>query len=204
MMRIRSRPVGARSDDPSPFDDVFRRQEQVKARYDLAVEAEDFQAVGVQLRECLVSLVGALRRRVDIDPAASRPQESNFVDWVQVLMDELCSGSSNKELRHYLKGSAKGTWQLVNWLTHDRSANKTAASIAIHGCDTIVGHLVQILEREKTDRKEHCPLCNSRNIRAHFDLSLGPAGKYYLTCAVCKWTDHPGVQGEGSDTDEVA
>jgi hypothetical protein len=60
MMRLRSRPDGARSDEPSPFDDVFRRQEQARERYDVAVEAEDYQAVGMHLRECLLSLIGAL------------------------------------------------------------------------------------------------------------------------------------------------
>lgn len=193
MMRLRSRSEGARSDDPSPFDDVFRRQEQAKQGFDEAREAEDYQAVGMHLRECLISLIGALRRRVAIDAVVQRPQDSNFVAWSELLMDELCRGNHNKELRQYLKGTAKDTWQLVNWLTHDRSANKTASSIAIHGCDTVVGHFVQILERGKADRTEECPLCKSRQIRTHFDLSIEPDGGYYMTCAVCEWSSHPGV-----------
>src|SRR5205814_5612646 len=52
MMRVRSRPERAGSDDPSPFDDVFRRQQQAKERLDVAAESEDYQAVGVHLREC--------------------------------------------------------------------------------------------------------------------------------------------------------
>jgi hypothetical protein len=193
MMRLRSRPEGARSDDPSPFDDVFRRQEQAKQRFDEAREAEDYQAVGMHLRECLISLIGVLRRRVAIDALVQRPQDSNFVAWSELLMDELCRGNHNKELRQYLKGAAKDTWQLVNWLTHDRSANKTASSIAIHACDTVVGHFVQILERGKADRTKECPLCKSRQIRTHFDPSIEPDGDYYMTCAVCEWSSHPGV-----------
>ena len=191
MMRLRSRPEGARSDDPSPFDDVFRRQEHAKDRFDRAVEAEDYQAVGVHLRECLLSLVAALRRRAVMSSDGERPQDANFVAWTELLMDELCRGGRNKELRQYLNGTAKDSWQLVNWLTHDRSANKTAASIAIHGCDTVVGHFVQILERESTDRTEQCPLCQSRKVRTHFDISIGVDGDYYVTCGVCEWTNHP-------------
>jgi hypothetical protein len=112
MMRLRSRPAGPESDDPSPFDDVFRRQEQAKNRFDIAVEAEDYQAVGMQLRECLISLVAAVRRRVDFDSLTERPQDANFVAWSTLLMDELCAGGSNKELRQYLKGTAKDTG---NW-----------------------------------------------------------------------------------------
>jgi hypothetical protein len=195
MMRLRSRPEGARSDDPSPFDDVFRRQEQAKDRLDVAVEAEDYQAIGVHLRECLLSLVGALRRRVVVLPDGDRPQDANFVAWTELLMDQLCQGGSNKELRQYLKGIAKNTWQLVNWLTHDRGANRTAASIAVHGCDIVVGHLVQILERERTDRTEQCPLCGSRKVRTHFDISIGADGDYYMTCGVCEWSSHPDEGG---------
>jgi len=191
MMRLRSRHNGATSEDPTPFDEVFRRQEQAKIRHDNAIEAEDYQTVGMNLRECLISLVGALRRRVPLEPDTERPQDSNFLGWSEQFSDMLCRGRSNKEIRKHLKNTAKEAWQLVNWLTHDRSANKTASSIAIHACDTVVGHFVQILERERTDWNDQCPLCNSRHIRTHFDPSLEPDGDYYMTCGTCDWSSHP-------------
>jgi hypothetical protein len=77
----------------------------------------------------------------------------------------------------------------VTWLTHDRSANNTASLIAIHACDTVVGHFIQILMRQRTDHAE-CPLCKSRNIRTHFDISIEPDGDYYMTCGVCDWSSH--------------
>jgi hypothetical protein len=191
MMRLRSRSASANSEEPTPFDEVFRRQEQARNRHDSAVEPEDYQAVGMQLRECLISLVGVLRRRVPTNANIERPQDANFISWSAVLMDELCGGNSNKELRQHLKNTAKETWQLVNWLTHDRSANQTASSIAIHACDTVVGHFVQILERKRTDRTNQCPVCKSRDIRTHFDISIDPDGDYYTTCGVCDWSSHP-------------
>ena len=193
MMRLSSRPQGADSSDPTPFDEVFRRQEQAKHLHDRAVEAEDFQAVGVQLRECLISLVGAMRRRIQIASEGERPQDSNFVAWSALLMDELCRGGSNKELRQYLKNIAKETWQLVSWLTHHRNAAEHTSLIAIHGCDTVVGHFLQVLHRSKTEKVGHCPLCNSREIRSHYDPSIEPDGDYYLTCGKCDWTNHPGA-----------
>jgi len=191
MMRLRSRPNGADATEPTPFDEVFRRQEQAKDRFDRAVEPEDYQAIGMQLRECLLSLVAAIRRRVPLADAAERPQDSNFIAWSSLLLDSICKGEGNRELRHYLKNSAKDTWQLVNWLTHDRDANDTASSIAIHACDTVVGHLVQLLARERTDHTDECPLCKSRKIRQHYDPSIEPDGDYYLTCGACDWTTHP-------------
>lgn len=191
MMRLKSRPNTADSQEPNPFDEVFRRQEQAKERNDIAIEAEDYQAVGMQLRECLISLIGALRRRVTLPSEVERPQDANFIAWSALLMDQLCGGGSNQQLRQHLKNTARETWQLVNWLTHDRNANDTASTIAIHSCDTVVGHFVQILMRERTGNALACPLCKSRNVRTHFDISIEPDGDYYMTCGVCDWSNHP-------------
>jgi hypothetical protein len=197
MMRLRSSPEGADADNPDPFDQVFRRQEQAKDRHDRAVEAEDYQAVGMQLRECLITLIAAMKRRVELPVGVDRPKEADFVGWSGALMNQLCGGERNKELRQYLKTTAEKTWQLVNWLTHDRSANQTASSISIQGCDTIIGHFIQILTREKTDHTETCPKCSSRNIRSHFDIDIPPDGEYYATCGSCGWSSHPGLPDEG-------
>jgi len=194
MMRIRSRPETADSDDPSPFDEVYRRQEQAKDRHDRAKEAVDYQAVGMQLRECLISLVAAVRRRTDLPLGTELPQDSNFVGWTQILLDQLCRGSSNRELRQFLKTSAKEAWQFVNWLTHDRKANKFASFIAIDACDSVVGNLGLLLQRDKVDDDKACPVCSSRQLRTHFDLSIGPDGDYYQTCGVCDWSSHPDAQ----------
>lgn len=193
MMRLRSRPDRAAADAPTPFDEVFRRQDQAHARHEAAIEAEDYQAVGMQLRECLLALLAAIRRRIEIPPTTVRPQDANFVDWCNVLVNQLCRGASNKDLRHHLKATAKSTWQLVNWLTHSSSANKTASSISVHACDTVVGHFIQILEREKADRTDHCPRCRSRDVRSHFDISIGTDGDYYMSCGICDWTNHPAL-----------
>lgn len=191
MMRLRSRPAGPESDDPTPFDDVFRRQEQAKDQYDRAIEAEDYQTIGMHLRECLLSLITAIRRRADIPESGEKPQDANFIDWSDLLLNQLARGSSNKPLRQYMKATNRETWQLVNWLTHHRNATNTAASIAIHACDTVVGHMIQLLEREKAAQVPLCPLCRSRSIRQHYDPYIDPDGEYYHTCGACGWTDHP-------------
>jgi len=199
MMRLRSQPEGPVSSDPSPFDDVFRRQEQAKARFDGAVEAEDYQAVGMQLRECLISLVAAVRRRTNLSSTTEKPQDANVIAWTELLIGELCPDSSNKELRQHLRSLSKDTWQLVNWLTHHRNATEMACSIAIHSCDTVVGHFIQILERTKADGIDQCPRCKSRNVRMHFDPTIEPDGDYYKTCGVCTWSSHADFEADGTD-----
>ena len=196
MARLRSRSGGADGGDPSPFDEVIRRMDQAEQRYGHAVEAEDYQSVGMLLRESLISLVTALRRRTLIPDGTDLPQDSNFLAWSDLLMNLLCGGGSNKELRQHLKSIAKETWQLTNWLTHHRNASKAATSIAMHSCQTTVGHFIKILERSKTEKTEQCPVCTSRNIRSHFDIGIPPDGDYFLSCGACRWTDHPGEDAE--------
>ncbi|MBL0312784.1 MAG: gamma-glutamylcyclotransferase [Holophagaceae bacterium] len=192
MMRVRSRSDGVDAKNPSPFDEVFRRSDQAQDRHDIAVEAEDFQAVGMLLREGLISLLVALRRRSELPTDIERPQDANFIAWSELLMNQLCEGGSNKDLRQHLKNTAKEAWQLVNWLTHARNANRTASSIAVQSCQTVIGNFIQILESRHADKTEQCPVCKSRDVRTHFDIAIPPDGEYYSSCGVCDWTDHPG------------
>lgn len=192
MTRLRSRSDRIDAEAPNPFDEVLRRMDQAELKHDAAVEAEDYQAVGVQLREGLISLVDAMRRRTDLRTDDPLPQASNFIGWSELLLNSLCPGGSNKELRQHLKNTSKETWQIVNWLTHHRNAGKTASSIAIHSSQTTVGHFIQILERSRIDKTESCPVCKSREIRSHFDIMIPPDGDYYASCGTCQWTNHPG------------
>lgn len=195
MMRLRSRSGRVDSDDPSPFDEVIRRVDQAEARHDAAIEIEDYQAVGMQLREGLISLVSAVRRRTEISQEPPHPKDADFVGWSDLLLNELCPGGKNKDLRKHVKNLAKETWQLVNWLTHARSADETASSISLHSAQTVVGHLIQLLERNRAGNTEQCPACASRNIRSHYDIAIPPDGDYYLSCGTCQWTNHPFSEG---------
>ena len=191
MMRLRSRSDGVDAEVPSPFDEVCRRVDQAGSKHENAIEAEDYQAVGMLLREVLISLVVALKRHTEISEDIEKPQGSNFIDWSKVLTNHLCPGNSNKNLRQHLKNTSKECWQLVNWLTHTKNANKTASSIAIQACQTVIGYYIQILERSHTDSNLECPICKSRNIRTHFDVSIGEDGDYFSSCGVCDWKNNP-------------
>lgn len=197
MMRIRSRQRP--SDEPTPFDEVFQRQAQAHARLDEAVEVEDLQAVGMVLREELLSLLAAARRRVELPADVERPQDANFIAWSVLMLDRLLPGHSNERLRSYMNGATDSTWQLANWLTHSKSATQTGASIAMQACDTLVGHFISLVEHERLDHTEECPMCKSRDVRPHFDPAIEPDGDYYVTCGVCEWSSHPGTPDPDAD-----
>jgi hypothetical protein len=155
----------------------------------------------MQLRECLISLVAAVRRRVEIANTVDRPKDADVINWNKLLVAELCPDSKNDDLRGYLKATTEKAWQLVNWLTHHRNANKTAALIASDAVDAIVKHYLRLLSRERADSTDQCPRCASRNIRNHFDIAIGPDGTYFDECPACGWNSHPGYPED--DTEEL-
>lgn len=190
MMRMRSR---REPDDEtvSPFDEVLRRHQQAAERFETAIEAEDFQTVGMHLRECLLTLMSVFRRLVTLQVGTDEPQKSNFIAWSALFADQVSAGPKNENLRKYLKAVSDKSWQLTNWLTHDRSANKTAANIALHAVANVMTTYISILRRDETDAITRCPRCSSRNMRSHYDLNIGEEGGYFPTCGSCPWTDHP-------------
>jgi hypothetical protein len=192
--------MGTPYGEASPFDEVIRRQVQAADRLERAIEAVDFQAVGMQLRECLISLVGAARRRVELEENDDRPKDADVVGWNRVLIGKLCPGEKNDELRSYMKALVEKAWPLVNWLTHHRNANKTAALVSLDGVDAIVKHYVRLLSRERADRTDQCPRCASRNVRTFFDIAIAPNGAYFEACGECGWDGHPAYP---EDDDEV-
>lgn len=194
MMRLASRNERSGEPEPTPFDEVFRRQNQATDLLERAVEAVDLQAVGMQLRECLISLIAAARRRIEVAVDGERPKDADVVGWNRLLTGQLCPGEKNDELRNYLRAVTEKAWPLVNWLTHHRNASKTAAIIAVDAVDGIVRHYARLLSRERTDRVDQCPRCKSRNVRTFFDIEIGPNGEYFEACGECHWDSHPGVQ----------
>ena len=191
MMRVASRSGRDGETEPTPFDEVFRRKAQAAELLERAVEAVDFQAVGMQLRECLISLVAAVRRRIEIDVADERPKDADVVGWNNLFATEMFPGPKNDELRNFLKATVEKTWPLVNWLTHHRNANKTAALIGMEAVGTIVLNYMHMLSRERTDRADQCPRCASRNLRSHFDIGIESDGGYFESCGECGWDNHP-------------
>jgi hypothetical protein len=202
MMRVASRSDRAGETDPTPFDEVFRRQNQAGDLLERAVEAVDLQAVGMQLRECLITLIASIRRRLEISDGGERPRDADVIGWNRLLTGHLCPGEKNDELRNYLRATTEKAWQLVAWLTHHRNANKTAALIAADAVDAIVKHNVRLLSRERADRTDHCPRCASRNLRTFFDIAIEPDGAYFEACAACGWNSHPGYPDDARDLDQ--
>lgn len=188
MMRLQSRSQGSEVSNPHPLNAVARRHEQAEQLHERAIEPEDYQAIGMRLRECLLVLNSVMQQQIQLPTNVERPQAANFIAWSELLLNALCPGEQNKTLRQYLKSHSDKTWQLVNWLTHSKNADKVASRIALTATGNVMAHFVYLERREaEDDAQTQCPVCSSRNIRSHYSYK----GGFYETCATCGWNSHP-------------
>lgn len=192
MARLRTRDAAP---DPEmlPFAEIDRRDDQALEQWERAIEPEDFQAIGMLLRENLLSLMRVLREQIELGEGVKPPKGADFKEWAEVILNELCPGERNKELRSFMKAMADKTWGLVNWVTHDRNASRSNTLIAAQSCNTLRGHFTTLMFSHRMDKTDECPECKSRQVRQHYDRDLGEDGGYYRTCGKCDWSDHPGV-----------
>jgi hypothetical protein len=153
----------------------WRRWEQAFEAYDAGDEAENFQAVGVRLRECLVSFIGETVNDEMVPEGQEPPKQSDFKGWTELLANTLAGGDASTHLRSYLKKLAVETWGYVNWLTHAKNAIRMDAEIGLK----VVEHLLGVFTAARLR------LGQSR-------LRCGACGSYRIVggrCEGCGWVD---------------
>ncbi len=136
-LRERDIPVAPEQADLLPGS--WRRWQQAFDAYDSGDEAETFQAVGVRLRECLVSFIGEAAYDELVPAEAQRPKNADFKGWTDLLANCLAGGESAARLRSYLKKLAVETWEYVNWLTHAKNATRVDAEIGLKAVEHMLG-----------------------------------------------------------------
>jgi hypothetical protein len=154
---------------------TWRRWEQAFEAYDSGDEAENFQAVGVRLRECLVSFIGETSNDDLVPVGQEPPQGANFKAWTELLANALASGESNAHLRSYLKKLSVETWEYVNWLTHAKNAIRMDAEFGVKAVEHLLGAFT------------------AARIRLRYpDTRCAECGSYRIvggTCEHCGWED---------------
>lgn len=153
----------------------WRRWQQAFDTYDSGDEAETFQAVGVRLRECLISFLSETTNDELVPDGKERPKNADFRGWSELLADALAAGGSSAKLRSYLKKLAFETWEYVNWLTHAKAAVRMDAEIGLKAVEHLLG--VFTAARLRLGRTNiRCPECGSYRMVASI-------------CGYCEWTD---------------
>jgi hypothetical protein len=165
---------------------VWRRWEQAAESFDTAEEAEDFQAVGMKSRQCLIHLGRWLSKPEMVPAAQEAPQRDNFLGWAELIANAVAPGESNDRIRAHLKAVAKSTWDLAAWLTHANGAKRTDASFVLDATQQVVEGFGGALIRLESGSPERCPQCGSYNLDVGFNPELMPR-PYVSECEECGW-----------------
>ncbi len=169
------------------FLSPWRRWEQAAESLDTAEEAEDFQAIGMRCRECLIELGQNAADLKMLQPGEEAPKRADFVHWAEIIARALAGGSSAEEVRALLKSTAKASWQFVNWLTHAKSAMRLDAQLALDATAETLGMFGVALLRHEHGVPDRCPTCRSYQVVLDFRPDLSPDNPYRSLCARCGW-----------------
>ena len=94
---------GARPQEVERLTETWRRWQQAADQLDDAREIEHFQAVGMRLRETLVTLVGKLASDEFVPHDENAPKRADVIAWSALIAGALAAGDRAKHLRSYLK-----------------------------------------------------------------------------------------------------
>lgn len=157
---------------------AWRLWEQSIESLDGGREAEDFQAVGVRLRESLVTYVSEVADDDLVPEGTERPQGANVKAWTSLVIDHLAAGSSSvdKQLSGYLRKMSNETWDYVNKLTHAKNAQSWDAQIAIAAVSHFLSTMTAVRMRWAAGENDRCAECGSCRM-------VGG------TCYRCGWVD---------------
>src|ERR1022692_286327 len=129
--------------------------------FDQADEAEEFQAVGMRCRECLLALIKELTEGSDIAQGEGPPKAGDFVAWNEKIANAVAPGGSAEYIRGYLKTTGERAWRLVNWLTHANNATRNDADLALSATSHVINTYASSVLKRKIAAPERCGRCNS-------------------------------------------
>lgn len=207
MARVASRERGHADDEQrNRVASAWRRWMQAAEALDQAHEAEEFQAVGMRCRECLLDLARSIAEEPMVPPGREAPKSGDFIHWSELIAEALVGGPSAREVRSYLKTITKSAWQLVSWLTHASNAVRLDGEMAVEAAHSVVVAFAAAVIRFEQGIPSRCPQCNSYKMATRYLTEIGADGMYACVCESCGWRDpspgdtrpEPGAPGENA------
>lgn len=193
MARVQARREIAGGDELHDFlSNTERKIYQAQLAFDAADETEDFQAIGLQCREAMLSFTREIIAAGLFDDLDDLPKKGDFIAWSDHVIGFSAAGGSAEYVRGYLKAICKKGWQLANWLTHAKSASRADAALCLSATEHLVSELIALALKSKTRPNKQCGRCGSFKVK----LILRPDhGDYVASCEICgaegKWEPLP-------------
>lgn len=185
MMRVMANRPGRRvGDEDEWLLDVFRRLERASESLDRAKEVEDFQAVGMRLREALLSMASTLASLGLTDGTGDAPKRGDFKGWAELAAGVLAAGARGEQLRGLLKGTSERTWAYVSWLTHARHATRQDAAVALGAANQTIASFIEAIRRWRLGEPARCPVCSSYRLTLEYE----PEREWVRLCETCGWS----------------
>ncbi len=121
--------------EPTGWERVDRNIDGIIVQLTRAVREEEFQAVGLLCRECLISLAQAVyRSEVHSTIDGLRPSDTDAYRMLEAYFLSEYAGSHNEALRRH----AKASLSLANELQHRRTAGYKDAALCAEAMRTVV------------------------------------------------------------------
>src|SRR5258708_14258953 len=149
----------ASAEEQDRLSTPWRRWRDAADALDEADETEEFQAVGMRLREALLTFVRAVVSTQMIPAGEEAPEIGDFVHWSERIADAVAQGPSSARVRAHLKATAKSTWELVGWLTHESGATRMDGGLAVSAVAQVLSSYGMPLVRHGRGQPHPCPTC---------------------------------------------
>lgn len=166
---------------------AWRRWRQAGEAFDRADEAEDFQAVGMRCRECLLEMIRSFADQSMVPKKTEAPKKADFPAWCDLIVAHVAPGAGADELRHHMRAVAKSVWRYVNWLTHAQNAGRFDAMVALESTQEVLGLFGAATIRQERGIPERCPSCESYLLDSVYEPELESEHPYVTICRRCGW-----------------
>lgn len=192
MTRVRNRSeLEAPEDQADFFPIAWRKWEQAADTFNMADEAEQFQAVGMMCRESLIAFVKEVAETIPLPGDVPIPKANDFLGWIEIIANTIAGGQSADRRRGYLKAITKSTWDLVQWLTHAGNAIRFDAYFAFKATGHVLSVYSLALIRFQAGFPDRCPECASYRLASDFRGGDVNEFLHIVLCEVCGWEAAP-------------
>lgn len=195
MLRLWERDRVTIEDEPrSVSETAWRKYEDAVEALGEANDTEDYQAVGVRLREAMLALVKDQAVDEWVADVTNRPQLANVKDWLEIFASKM---TPKRRQRAYLRGVWEKAWDLVVHLQHDSTAVAWDAEVAVNAVSHALETFMYMKARTVKDGGRHCPQCESHRFASTSEW--GPEGglMQWDECSACGYSTAPVGTGTG-------